>query len=432
MNRLIFLGFLIYALALAGLASLNGGVLALIIPLLLFLGTALIYGPEPPQLAITRHLSADRAEHDTPITVTLSITNEGSRLETVHVTDTPPAKLVVIEGETEMLTALEHGETTELQYTLQGRRGRYRFGKVRVQAADLLGILQRRARIETPGLLELYIYPEVVRTERIPIRPRQLKVYAGYIPARVGGSGVDFFGVRRYQPGDRLRHINWRANARHQDTFFTNEFEQERVADVGLILDARKRSNVQIGDRSIFEHSIQAAATLAESFLNDGNRVALLRYGDFLDWTVPGYGKLQRERILQALARAQLGDSMVFDQLEHLPTRLFPPKSQIVLVSPLLADDAEFLARLRARGYQVLIISPDPITFEVRLMGAQEIVETAARIARIERELLLRKLRQAGIQVLEWQTEIPFDRALGASRAQLRPMLVRNQGIVPQ
>jgi uncharacterized protein (DUF58 family) len=426
----LLLGSLIYAIAILGLTTLNGGILALIIPFLVFLGLSLYYGPEDPQLKIRRTLSADRASHDTPVTVTLSVTNEGSRLELVHIFDAPPPQLEVRQGETEMVTSLDAGETIEFQYILSGKRGRYEFGSVRVQAADLLGLFQRQTLIEAPGLFEFFIYPKVLRLGRIPIRPRQTKVYAGYIPARVGGSGVEFFNVRTYQPGDALRHINWRANARHRDTFFTNEFQQERVADVGIILDARQRSNVQLENRSLFEHTVEAAAALADSFLNDGNRVALLRYGDFLDWTVPGYGKLQRERILQALDRAQTGDSMVFDQLQNLPTRLFPSKSQLVLVSPLTSDDVEPLTRLRARGYQLLVVSPDPIAFETSMLEKGKLIEMAARIAQVERELLFRKLRQAGIQIINWRVDIPLDEAMVSSVARLQSMARRNIGVL--
>jgi uncharacterized protein (DUF58 family) len=429
-NRPLLLGILVYSLAIVGLISLTGGILALIIPLLVFLGAGLFYGPEDPQLNISRHLSADRAEPGNPVEVTLSITNEGPDLEWIHIVDAPPQTLDVIEGDTEVVTPLGRGETIELRYTLSGRRGRYDFGKVSINVSDLFGLIGRKKQLGVSGLFELFIYPDVLRIGRIAIRPRQTKAYAGYIPTRIGGSGVGFFGVRHYQPGDELRHINWRANARHQDTFFTNEFEQERVAEVGIILDARQRTNVQIEEHSLFEHAIQAAASLADSFLVDGNRVALLRYGDLLDWTIPGYGKRQRERILQSLARAQLGDSLIFDRLEHLPTRLFPPKSQIVMISPLASDDAELLPRLRARGYQVLIISPDPVAFEMGFLERNELVEAAARIARLERELLFRKLRQAGIQVFNWQVDIPLDRALGSSPSALRPIVGRNNGVV--
>ena len=430
MNRLVVLGGLVYLIILIGVASLTGGVLALVMPLLLFLGAGLLFGPLDPQLTFVREILAERMEAGTPVTVMLTVKNEGKKLELVRIQDAPPSGLTLLDGETAVITQLAPGQSIQLQYTLSGKRGRYDFGSVRLLAMDFLGLLKWETAVDVPAPFELLLYPEVTRVNgRIPIRPRETKAYAGAIPARIGGAGIDFFGIRAYQKGDALRHINWRANARHPGAVFTNEFEQERVADVGIILDARQRTNVQIGGQSLFEHSILAAGTLAGAFLSDGNRVSLLSYGGLLDWTVPGYGKLQQERILQSLARAQLGDSMVFDKLEHLPARFFPPKSQIVLVSPLASDDADLLPRLRARGYQVLIISPDPIDFELSLLPENELVQMAARIARVERELLSRKLRQAGVQVVDWSVSTPLDHLLRSSPAAMRPFPIRNIGV---
>ncbi|MDX1687939.1 MAG: DUF58 domain-containing protein [Candidatus Promineifilaceae bacterium] len=426
--RLLLLGILIYLLSVFGLILLNAGLLALIVPLLVFLAPAILYGPGEPQLELARDLDVDRASPDTPITVTLTVTNKGERLELLRLRDNLPPGLTIVDGEWELLTPLEAGETVELSYRVRGRRGRYNFGPVHIWVSDLFGLLQREVVREAPGHFEFHIFPDVLKVDRLPIRPRQTKVYAGYIPAHVGGSGVEFFNVRHYQPGDALRHLNWRANARHPDTFFTNEFEQERVADVGVILDARQSLYVDLGGQSLFEPAVSAAAALSDSFLSDGNRVALLRYGDFLDWTVPGYGKLQRERILRALARAQLGDSLVFDQLENLPTRLFPAKSQLVLVSPLTWEDVDPLHRLRARGYHLLVVSPDPVTFEVSRLEGDGTLSMATRVARIERLLLFRKLRQAGIQVMNWDVSVPFDQGIRDFAAQLRPVVERNLG----
>ncbi|HAV75761.1 MAG TPA: DUF58 domain-containing protein, partial [Anaerolineae bacterium] len=98
---------------------------------------------------------------------------------------------------------------------------------------------------------------------------------------------------------------------------------------------------------------------MADALLSQGNRVGLLVYATFLGWTFPGYGKVQRERILHSLAHAKPGSSEVFSDFEYLPTRLFPPESQIVVVSPLTDDDLTPLVQLRAQGYQVLVVSPD-------------------------------------------------------------------------
>jgi uncharacterized protein (DUF58 family) len=246
----------------------------------------------------------------------------------------------------------------------------------------------------------------------IAIRPLRTLAHAGPVPARQGGTGIEFFGVRPYHAGDPLRWVNWTKTARHPSEMFSNEFEQERIADVGVIVDARLRSNLWSNGDSLFERSVGAAASLASAFLDAGNRVALLLYGSGIEWTFPGYGKLQRERIMQSLARARPGERDIFEALEYVPTRLFPPRSQIVIVSPLWGDDLQTIVRLRAWGYQTMVVSPDPIAFEMAGMAVGRAAATAGRIARIERTLLLRRLRQAGVWVVDWPVTLPLDQAL--------------------
>ena len=108
------------------------------------------------------------------------------------------------------------------------------------------------------------------------------------------------------------------------DKFYANEFQQERVADVGIVLDGRLRTNEFARGHSLFEYSVQAAASIADALLTQGNRVGLLVYATYLAWTFPGYGKIQRERILHALANARTGESQVFSDLEHIPSALVP------------------------------------------------------------------------------------------------------------
>jgi uncharacterized protein (DUF58 family) len=160
----------------------------------------------------------------------------------------------------------------------------------------------------------------------------------------------------------------------------------------------------------LFEYSVQAAASLADALLSQGNRVGLLLYSAYLSWTFPGYGKIQRERILHALANARTGESQVFSDLEHIPTRLFPPESQIVFVSPLNDEDLKPLVQLRAQGYDVLVVSPNPVKFELSYLPASNRnVEVAGRIVHMERLLLLQRLQRANIHVLDWEVTEPFD-----------------------
>jgi len=413
MNRLLLLSLLILAFIFLGLATLSGAWLALALPLLIYLGSGLLYSPEALQLKANRRLSTDRSAPNQPVAVRLSITNEGAHLEELLIEDLTPSSLQLMDGRPKMLTSLPPGATAELAYTLSGERGYYRFPGIRATTSDHFGLFRRQTTLAVAD--QLFILPEVVRLRRVEIRPRRTRVYSGLIPTRQGGPGVEFFGVREYQPGDSVRWINGKASARHPETFFINEFEQERVSDVGLILDARQRSDVMSTEGSLFEHAVQATAALADAFLSGGNRVGLLVYGRHLDWTLPGYGKIQRERILRALSRSEQGDSQVFEGLEYVPTQLFPGRSQLVLISPLLEADLEVLIKLRARGYSLLIISPDPIAFEQKTLRQGKDIQLALRLSRLERELFLRKLRQAGIYILDWNVDTAFHQAVHAA-----------------
>ena len=99
---------------------------------------------------------------------------------------------------------------------------------------------------------------------------------------------------------------------------------------------------------------------------------------------------------------------------------MFPPESQIVLVSSLVNDDLNILIQLRGRGYQMMVISPDPVKFEIGCLPPSPQVDLAARVIRMERDLLIRRLERAGIQVIEWDVSIPLDQAVG-------PLLMRQR-----
>jgi uncharacterized protein (DUF58 family) len=388
--------------------TVQGEFLALALPLVAYLLVGYLQAPEKIQLEVTRQLSVERTLPNSNVDVTVTVINRGSALEEVLLTDLVPAGLTVRSGFSRYLLRLAMGESYTFAYTVSGPRGGYVFEALEVQANDHLAVRSSRTRVEAQG--RLFVFPLVTRVRNIAIRPRRTRVYAGMIPARAGGAGTEFFGVREYQPGDPPSSINWRASARDTDTLYANEYQQERVADVGIVLDGRLRTNEFAHGHSLFEYSVQAAASLSDALLNQGNRVGLLLYASYLGWTFPGYGKIQRERILHALASARAGESQVFSNLEYIPTRLFPPESQIVFVSPLTEDDLKPLIQLRAQGYDVLVVSPNPVKFELSYLPSSDPnVDLAGRIIHMERLLLLQRLERAGIHVLDWDVQEPFD-----------------------
>lgn len=412
MKRAAFLGLLSFILILGGLFSFSRAILILSIPIWIYIGVGLLFSPRPLQLTATRAIDITRVSPKEPVTVITTILNNGSSIEEVIFEDLIPDRIEILEGPKKAITSLKTGETFIVEHILKAKRGEYYFPKIKASATDHFGLFHQKSTLPAPA--SLLVFPPAIPLKRAAIRPRRTRVYSGQIPARQGGAGVEFFGTRPYEKGDPLRWIDWKSSARYEDTFITKVFEQERVADVGLILDARLQSDTKIGDHSLFEHSIEATAALSNTFIGLGNRVGMMIYGKVIHWTFPGFGKLQRERILQTLARVEQGRSPVFKNLDHIPTKLFPNGSQLILISPLKMRDVNIIRRLRGNGFQVMVISPNPGKFALNLLPDSKELQLAYQISRIERMMMIRKMRQAGIQVLDWDVKLPFKEAAHA------------------
>ena len=107
-----------------------------------------------------------------------------------------------------------------------------------------------------------------------------------------------------------------------------------------------------------------------------------------------------------------MGGNLPFSYLENFPIRLFPTRSLIILFSPVDSRDLETYARLRAFGYEVLLISPDPVDFIPKTLPQNKINSLASRAARVERIVLLKHLLKLGVNVIDWQVDQPLESLL--------------------
>lgn len=407
MSRLATLALLIWLLLIGGLATLNQNLVAYSLPLIAYLAVAAISRPRRDPPDGEARLSKTSSTAGETIQVSVRLVSPRAAVEELHFEDQRPKGLSQVVGPESGLAYLAAGRPLEFTYQLLVERGLHHFPGIRAVSSDPFHLF--RIRVQLPVERTLMVRPSTSAIRRVSLRPQRTGVIAGAYAARSGGPGVEFYGLRRYASGDPIRWINWKASARARGQPFVNLFEQERIIDLGVIVDARLRSNAATAGGSVFPFSISAAASLAELFLSQGNRVGLLVYGSHLDWTVPGYGRLQRERIMRTLAKASEGESRIFEQIHHLPTRLFQPKTQLILVSPLLRSDLDYLIRLRARRYPLLVISPDRDRFEAAALGGVPELPLAMRIARLEQQLITRNLANAGIPRLLWNLDTPFE-----------------------
>jgi uncharacterized protein (DUF58 family) len=408
-SKTLVVTLIIFSLLVATLITRDGDVAWMMLPFLVYLGIGILQTPplEKLRFSAERKLEQARSNGGVLVNVVLSIQNQA--LEAVHlfINETVQAGMKITEGESSRWVTLRSGESTELKYTFTAARGEFSWESIRTVVSDPLGLIETELLL--PANAALQIRPPIKKFKAIPLRPHSTVHSPGSIPARLGGNGTDFFGVREYHPGDPLRSLDWRLTARHPRQFFIKEFEQEEIAEIGLILDARQRTDLRIGEESLFEHSVGATASLAEMFLHQGHRVSLLVFGKTLLSAFPGYGKMQLHRIMGCLSRAKVeAEGSAFAYLHFLPIRMFPSHAFIIVISSLATVDRSFFQRLRAHGYQVLLISPDPVDFAYPTLSQDTINRLAIRATRIERRLRLNDIAQLQVPVIDWQVSQPL------------------------
>lgn len=400
---------LICGLLATALFTARGELALLTLPFLFYLGMGVFSAPatERLQLAAERRVERVLNNDDSRVEVSIMVQNTGSEALCLNVSEKLQPGMKQVDGHLTRQMVLAAGEGEQLVYSYQAVRGHFTWKTVRVAVSDPLNLIETVLMLPAAG--EIQLRPKLKKYKPIQMQPRSTLHSPGSIPARLGGSGTDFWGVREYHPGDPLRRLDWRQTARHPHEFFTKEFEQEEIAEISLILDGRRKVEQRIGTDSLFERGLETTASLAEMFLHQGHRVSLLVYGEGMQQAYPGYGKIQLHRIMEVLSKAHIGpEGASLDNLEYLPIRMFPSRALIVMISPLASNDWTLFPRLRAMGYHVLLISPDPIDFAMRNLEQDSKTRLAVRAAQIDRHLKLRSITQLQIQVIDWKVDQPL------------------------
>lgn len=422
----------LFALGFAGLilgfALRNPAFVLAAIPALTLMALGDFFFPRRASFFLERRTDRLRALVGEEIVITSVLRYEGDQPAVCRVTDRIPPALTLLSGEPERIEVLNPGDSLELRYRLTGKRGSYQLNRMTIDLSGGVGV--RRARTVLEDAATLTFVPQGSSLRGMQVSPRKTLSYAGTNPSRKGGEGTFFFDIREYQTGDELRSVNWKRTARYPDTLFINEFEQERVAEIGIILDVRSVAYER--DPSLLEDAVTAATALAENFLAQNNRVGVLIYGQTLHFVFPGFGKVQLEKIRAELATVSLGYHQVFRDVDKIPTRLFPAHSQLFFVSPLLREDLAFLISLKRRGYRLAVISPEGDTVPDRKPGiiapwrrrkqhlSASDLDLGYRFLEAERALSLRALERSGVFALRWKIEKGIEETLISAGGRLR------------
>ncbi|WP_135820227.1 DUF58 domain-containing protein [Halostella litorea] len=359
-------------------------------------------------LAVARTLSDRDPEPGDEVTVTVTVTNEGSSpLFDLRIVDGVPEALGVVDGVPRLGTALRPGESASFEYTVLATRGSHEFDRLTAIARGASGAVERRVRIPTNDGLSCQ--PSFDPVSSVALRSLTTR-HAGRVETDDGGEGVEFHSTREYRAGDSLSRIDWNRHARTGE-LATLRFRKERSATVVLLLDVREEAYVRPDDDSphAVDRGMTAATSVFPALLEAGNRVGVAAFGPTEVWLPPGLGADHRARAQELFTANPAFSPEVPDDPFYFSVRLrrlrkrFPDDAQVILFSPLCDDQVVRLARLLdAHGHLVTVLSPDPTSSAT----------AGHRLAAAERAERITGLREGGIRVAELPAEMSTEAAL--------------------
>jgi uncharacterized protein (DUF58 family) len=228
--------------------------------------------------------------------------------------------------------------------------------------------------------------------------PVHTRSFFGSNVARSAGSGIEFADIGPLAIGDPVRHINWRATARH-GKLFTTRRHPERAGEIVLLLDTF--AEARDGNGGTLDAAVRAAATLARAYLGRRDRVALVDFGGTLQWLEPGSGVSALYRIIDALLSSEIAFSYAWREAESIPRRVLPPGALVVAISPLLDERSlRLITELRSQGRDVFVLEVSPVAHTTPGNAAADAL--AFRLWRLHREALRARLRARGVAVAAW------------------------------
>lgn len=233
----------------------------------------------------------------------------------------------------------------------------------------------------------------------------------GLIARRIRGEGTQFEALTEYQPGMDRRRIDWKSSARHVH-LYAKEFETERNNQIVFALDCGQTMSEPIGDMPRIDRAVSAALATAYVALKGGDRVSLFGFAARPQVMTPFVSDARAFHRLQSAAakldyHAQEPNFTL--ALATLAGRL-QRRSLVVVFSDFTDPTSaelmiESIGRLVSRHVVLFVTMEDAELEEIAAtapgtMQALAMAVTADSLLR-QRALVMRRLRQIGVDVIE-------------------------------
>ena len=321
-----------------------------------------------------RRQFTDHAFLEERIAVSLELSNSSwFPIPWLRLTETLPLALAPSEQFNRVYT-LRPRERVVIDYELYcTRRGYYPLGPLHLSVGDLFGFSDAAGREDAQQYLT--VYPRIIPLVRLDL-PSPLPHGTLSASRRLFEDPARLRGVRKYQDGDNLRRIHWKASA-HADTLLVKQFSPSISLESMVLLNLNGRDYHRQRIYSASEWAIVVAASVATYLESMRQAVGLATNGSdplsSTETSAPGGtthpaaipprpGRQHLMKALETLARVEVADhDESFVHWAQSSAVSLAWGTTVLVITP-LADETvcQGFHRLTRAGMNVVLLVTEP------------------------------------------------------------------------
>ena len=161
------------------------------------------------------------------------------------------------------------------------------------------------------------------------------------------GYSVEFAEHRGYEPGDEIRHIDWKLFAK-TDRLFVKRFEEETNLSAHIILDISKSMTYKSNSVTKLNFANSLTAALSYLMVKQQDAVGLIKFSNFINAFIPAKSKPSHLNIIfDNLNDNQTGNDTKIEYILHEIAERISKRGLIVLISDLLDSPDKIINGLK-------------------------------------------------------------------------------------
>ncbi len=240
----------------------------------------------------------------------------------------------------------------------------------------------------------------IARAESLGINARF--VVEGYMAGEhkspYRGFAIEFAQHREYAPGDDVRHLDWKVQAK-TERYYIKQYEQETNFVAHLLLDGSESMKYGSGEITKLEYGKMMAACLAYVILHQRDAVALAIFDEEIREYLPRSDN--RDNLFKIMNRlagfSPTGGTQIAPVLHGMANQI-RRKGIVIVISDFFDDEEgmiEGIQHLRFAGHEVILMQvldpceiDFPFTGMVEFDGLEDIPRIQTRPSQIRQSYL--------------------------------------------